>query len=237
MFNEFMTVIGQLSLVTIIALAGVTLFRLKVDIKWLLIALSLYFVNDFMLTRAFGEFPWLLNTQWNWEGKFYALVTTLLIATLPQFGFRCIGLTWYQGKNPLPAYALTLFLAIFFVVLAFFNGNEKSSIETIAFQWSMPGLEEEAFYRGTLLLAMNEAFKRKVHILGAPIGYGGVLATLLFGFGHALSYDNNSFEFETLTFLVTGIPAFLLLWIRERTGSLLLPILIHNIANGAGTIF
>jgi membrane protease YdiL (CAAX protease family) len=29
----------------------------------------------------------------------------------------------------------------------------------------------------------------------------------------------------------TALPAFILVWMRERTGSLVLPILLHNFAN------
>lgn len=37
-------------------------------------------------------------------------------------------------------------------------------------------------------------------------------------------------------FLLTGVPSFLLLWMRERTGSIVMPILAHNIANGVSTL-
>ncbi len=40
-----------------------------------------------------------------------------------------------------------------------------------------------------------------------------------------------------MTFAMTGVPALLLLWLRERTGSLLMPVIGHNIANGASTLF
>jgi hypothetical protein len=36
---------------------------------------------------------------------------------------------------------------------------------------------------------------------------------------------------------MTGVPAFLLLWLRERTGSLVMPVIGHNLANGLSTIF
>ncbi len=61
------------------------------------------------------------------------------------------------------------------------NSSETADFETIAFQWTMPSIDEELFYRGVLLLMMNEAFTRRVTILGAPIGYGGLLTSLLFG--------------------------------------------------------
>lgn len=237
MYNELIGVAGQLGIVAAMGLAGALLFRSECSVKWLLVALGLYLLNDILLTRGLGIFPQILpDAQWNWQGKLLALIATLAVASLPQFGWKRVGLTWHQGDRPWPAYALTILLALFFLALAIADGDDRGDLETIAFQWTMPGLEEEPFYRGTLLLAMNEAFRRKVNILGAAIGYGGVLTAFLFGFGHALSFGTGGFEFETMTFLVTAIPSLLLLWIRERTGSLVLPIIGHNIANGAGTL-
>jgi hypothetical protein len=237
MHEDMMTIAYQLGLVTLLAFIGSFMLRQKMSIKWLVIALSLYFINDVMLTRGFGEFPRLMMTNWNWEGKLYALVVTLYIASRPEFGWKHVGITWSQGKEPFPAYSLLFILACFFFGLAYFDNTSQGDIETVLFQWTMPGLEEEAFYRGTLLVAMNEAFKNKINILGANIGYGGFLTCCLFGFGHAASYASEGLTFDVFTFMVTAIPSFLLLWMRERTGSIVLPIVGHNIANGAVTLY
>ena len=37
--------------------------------------------------------------------------------------------------------------------------------------------------------------------------------------------------------LIFSLPALLLVWFRQRTRSLLLPVLAHNVANGAFTLF
>jgi len=34
-----------------------------------------------------------------------------------------------------------------------------------------------------------------------------------------------------MTMMLTALPAFLLIWFRERTGSVLLPVVLHNFAN------
>lgn len=237
MYASIMSLIGQLAPIAVLGLIGGLLFRRDFNIRWLLMALALYAINDFLLTRGFGTLPRLLPPmEWNWQGKILALTVTLIIASLPQFGLKRIGLTWHQGEKPWPAYVLTAVLAALFFVLAVTDGSGPGNIETIAFQWTMPGFEEEVFYRGTLLLALNEAFRRKINILGAPIGYGGVLATILFGLGHAAGFGGEGFVFEGGAFLETGVPAFILLWLRERTGSLVLPVLGHNIANGASEL-
>jgi len=77
----------------------------------------------------------------------------------------------------------------------------------------------------------------RMKILGASFGYGGLLVTLIFGLEHALLFSNGSITFDNNTFLITAGPALIILWMREKTGSLLLPTLAHNVANGVFTLF
>ncbi len=128
-------------------------------------------------------------------------------------------------------------MSALFFYMAISGADGRDDWETVAFQWTMPGLDEEVFYRGVLLVAMNEAFAKRISILGAPIGFGGLLTSALFGLAHGLSFGPGGFEFELGFFLMTGGPSILLLWMREKTGSILLPVIAHNIANGAFTMF
>jgi len=61
--------------------------------------------------------------------------------------------------------------------------------------------------------------------------------TLLFGMVHALMFKDGAISFDAITFLITGGPSLILLWMREKTGSLLLPALAHNVSNGVFTLF
>jgi len=95
----------------------------------------------------------------------------------------------------------------------------------------MPGLDEEIFYRGVLLLMLNEAFGRPVRVLGAPMGWGAALTALAFGLTHALGYQDGGFTFDWAPMATTGLAGLLLVWLREKTGSVLLPVLLHNYGN------
>jgi hypothetical protein len=47
-----------------------------------------------------------------------------------------------------------------------------------------------------------------------------------------LSYSAEAgFAFDPMIMALTAIPSFLAVWLRERTGSLLLPVLAHNFGN------
>jgi len=238
MSAELFLILGQIGVIAVLGALGALILRQKISMTWFVIALLLYIVNDVLLTRALFTIPNVFpNADWNWLGKLLALAGTLAVAALPSFGFSRSGLTLRHQPNSQSAIMVFAILTIVIFYFAITTGDGPDNIETIAFQWTMPGLEEEIFYRGVLLLAMNEAFRAKAPILGAPIGYGGLLTCILFGLGHAMDFSNGSYSFDTITFIVTGGPSLILLWIREKTGSLLLPIIAHNVANGAFTLF
>jgi len=202
--------------------------------RWLLVAALLVAVNDVLLTRFYGLMPRLIEgTSWNWQGKLLAFAATLAIAALPAFGWRRVGLTFAQAPGSLRG-ALPVPLLVycgFFVAMALTFPGDKASAEDIAYQLTMPGLEEEPFYRGILLLALDRAFTARVRFLGVDWGWGALLSCLLFGFAHGFGFSDGHFSFEPLAVALTGIPALFGVWLRYRTGSLLLPVLMHNFGN------
>lgn len=104
-------------------------------------------------------------------------------------------------------------------------------MDSLAFQLTMPGLDEELFYRGVLPVMLNEAFGKPVRVLGATMGWGAVISSLAFGLAHALGYADGAFTFDSLLMATTGVSALLLVWLKDKTGSLLLPIVMHNFGN------
>jgi uncharacterized protein len=193
----------------------------------------LVLLNDAALTRIYGLLPNAFpDAQWNWEGKLLALAITLIVASLPAFGWRRAGLTLAQAPGSLrAAIPVALVYCLFFVAIAFAFPGDHASHETIAFQLTMPGFEEEPFYRGILLLALNEAFRGRVRLLGVDWGWGAVLSCYLFGMAHAFDYSHGHFSLDPMTMALTALPSFIAVWLRERTGSLVLPIVLHNFGN------
>lgn len=238
MSNELILALGHCGVITALGVIGALLFRKDFRLGWFVGALILYVFYDFLLTRGFHAIPnFPEGASWNWLGKTVSLAGMLVIAALPGFGYRKVGLTLRQNPGSLFAYVLFAGLSALFFYFAITGADGRDDLETIVFQWTMPGLDEELFFRGVLLIAMNEAFRKTFSALGAPITYGGLLTSVLFGLVHGMNYGDSGFTFDAMTFLLTGGPSLLLLWIREKTGSLLLPVLAHNIANGASTLF
>lgn len=207
--------------------------------RWLFLAAALVALNDVLLTRAYGTIPNLVpGSDWNWQGKVLALVATLIVAALPSFGWRRVGLTLDQARGSLTA-ALPVVLAYcaFFAAVALALPNDTVTAEDIAFQLTMPGLEEEAFYRGVLLFALDRAFTGRVRFLGVEWGWGAALSCLLFGMAHAFGYADGAFSLDAPTMAMTALPSVVGVWLRYRTGSILLPVVIHDFGNLAVMTF
>ncbi len=201
--------------------------------RWLLLAIALFWMNDFLLTRGFYLAPKLFpHAEWGWQGKAMALAGTLAVAAHPAFGWQRVGLTLRQQAGSLRASVPAILIyALYVIGLALIFPNEPVSGETFAFQLTMPGIEESAFFLGILLFALNRAFVGRITLLGVEWGWGVVLASLLFGLVHGLSYDQGAFHFDALNMLQASLPSFLVYWIRQKTGSLLIPALLHNFGN------
>lgn len=231
--DGFLAGFGGIGLTAAAALAIAAVLRGRIGWGWLAAALALMVAYELALTGLYGavRLPG-LRGDWNWSGKVMAVGLSLAIATAPAIGWRRVGLTLRQDRRGLPgALVLSAMLVAVFVALALASPGEGADADTLAFQLTMPGLDEELFYRGVLLLMLNEAFGRPLRVLGAPMGWGALLSCLAFGLVHALGYEAGGFSLDPMTLALTGGPAVLLVWLREKTGSLLLPVVLHNFAN------
>lgn len=186
-----------------------------------------------MLTRGYGTIPTLFpESDWNWEGKLLALAATIAIASLPVFGWKNAGLTLRQTAASARAVTLPVLLYCgIFLALALIFPNGENTAEGVAFQLTMPGFDEEPFYRGILLLSLDRAFAGRVRIFGADLGWGAALSCAVFGLAHSFGYSSGSFSFDPMTFALTALPSFIAAWLRIRSGSLLLPVFLHNFGN------
>jgi len=229
---------GVLTLLLVVGTAIGLTDRRRFSWRWLVVAALLVAVNDAFLTGFYGRLPDVIGGSWNWQGKLLALAATLAIAASPAFGWRRAGLTLAHApgslKAALPVAAL---YCAFFVVIAMAFPGGSSTGEDIAFQLTMPGLEEEPFYRGVLLFALCQAFTGTKRFLGVDWSWGAVLSCALFGLAHAFGFSNGAFSFDPMTMALTALPSFIAVWLRLRTGSLLLPILLHNFGNSFSLMF
>ena len=236
--NGLIALCATLALLLLVGAALGLLDRERFVLRWLLVAALLVAINDALLTRVYGMAPDLLaGSDLNWQGKVLALAATLAIAAHPRFTWCRVGLTLAQAPgSPRAAFPVVLLYCAFFIVIAVVFPGGTASAEDVAFQLTMPGLEEETFYRGILLFALGEAYTGRTRFLDVDWHWGAVLSCLLFGMTHAFGFSESRFSFDTLTMALTALPAFIAVWLRLRTGSLLLPIVVHNFGNAITTL-
>lgn len=85
-------------------------------------------------------------------------------------------------------------------------------------------LPEEAFYRGFLQTALDDAWKARRRVLGAMVGPGLVVSAALFAVGHLLTELNPNR-------LAVFFPALVFGWLRSRTGGVGAGLAFHAMCN------
>ncbi len=182
------------------------------------------------------QFP---DVTWNWAGKVFSigamlLVSILLIATR-RLTAGDFGLTLRQA--PGTGRALLTVILPYLIVLAalaltLFGNDKPPAHETLAYQATMPGLAEELSYRGVQLALFNRMFAGRLRLLGAEMGYGAIAVSVVFGLLHGIGFDKSlHLQVSMFTIAMTGFIGFILAWLRARTGSLALPVIVHNLTN------
>jgi membrane protease YdiL (CAAX protease family) len=170
-----------------------------------------------------------IGDHWNWSGQGLALAGGMWIAHRlarhAGLSWRAMGFTWRQQPGSSRAALLVGGAALSLHLLAMSGSPFRLTavpLETWLYQATLPGLVEEALFRGVLLALLDRAFAARRVVLGVPIGWGGVVVTLVFVALHGTGAGA----------LLGVLPAALLyLWLRIRTGSLVLPVVVHNLWN------
>jgi membrane protease YdiL (CAAX protease family) len=179
--------------------------------------------------------PGLPRLHWNWDGKLLSLAFVVaFIALTPKLSFAQSGFTLRQNGGALSAILCGVLICAILWTDAFVEGGhfKTPATEALLYQAIIPGIHEEPTYRGVALVLFDRAFRdRRWNLLGAPIGWGAVLTSVFFGIGHGPGFEHGQMQIAWTPILLTGAVGFLLAWMRARTGSLLLPVVFHNIVN------
>lgn len=245
MSEFFLSVSVHVGIIFIIVLILAKMKKVTINSKWGVVSIVLFF-GYFVALFTGGEiipidkiFP---DLSWNWGGKIagvllWILVLFLLIRFNSNFKAADAGFTLKQKSGSFkPAFIATmLFVMLQLMLTAILGDGPDYDIEELLFQATMPGLDEEPMFRGIILYTLSLAIISKhYHVLGAKINVAGLLLVVLFGLVHGIMYSSGEWHFSFITILITGAYGFILLWLRERTGSLIFPIVAHNLVNFSG---
>ena len=228
----------------VVLIALVAMKRVELHLGWLVGAIVAYTIYTLVVMKAPSiDAIASLNEgrSFNWGGKIAGVVASLvmLVVAVKAGGAKLAdaGLTLKQREGSLvPAIIATGAMVALMVVLQLFaNDGAKDSAEALAFQATLPGLDEELFFRGLLLFLVMAAvvpLRRKPD--PARFGWAAILVTLLFTVGHSFFVSEGAVSFDPVIFAYVAILGGLLMYIRVRTGSILIPIIAHNLTNVVG---
>lgn len=97
-------------------------------------------------------------------------------------------------------------------------------LELLLVQFAGIALPEEVFYRGYAQGRLATVFRRRWRFLGADLGWHIPVASALFAVSHLVAIPA---PFRLAVFF----PGLLFGWLRERTGSVLAPAILHALSN------
>jgi CAAX protease family protein len=173
--------------------------------------------------------------DYNWGGK----VLSLALGLACVYVLRVVtpseaGLTWKQRPGSIrPAsIAVGVVLLIELPLFWLLFSPAVPSLEDHLFQLSLPGLSEELMFRGVLLALIDRVAPPRLRVMGADLGWGTVATSVLFGAVHAVSLSSDwSLTVNWMAGFLPLLGGFVFVWLRARTGSLVWPIVLHNVAN------
>ncbi len=246
--TEFLiALLANITIVGVVAAALVQYRQIDIRLGWLALLLILFLAYFLALILGASLLPlrsWFPDLQWNWGGKLAAVLLWLAILRgLERWktGFRAAdaGFTLRQAPGSLkPVLVVTGLFLLLQVMLNLLMGDDaRPDRETLLFQLLMPGLDEEPMFRGVLLYMAGLALAgKRFPVFGASMNWAGLLLVLLFGLVHGIAFQQGAWHISPLIVLITGFYGLVLLWLRERSGSLVMPILAHNLVNFVGQL-
>jgi hypothetical protein len=119
-------------------------------------------------------------------------------------------------------------------IIWYIFGKSDFDLESLAFQLTLPGIDEEIMYRGVLLGLLMSGLKGQIKIIGNP---SLLISSILFGIIHALKLDEGfTPKFNLIYFLQTGLAGYAWGWVTIKSRSIVLAIISHNFSNFFGTL-
>ena len=173
--------------------------------------------------------------HWNWIGKLASIATSLVAIRILHLTRTEIGLVLPRGRTgwlaSITGLAGGLILVISFVLV--FGPNPIPDAETLAFQASMPGLDEELAFRGVgmALLARGYPTTRfALPVWALPV----VMTSIPFTMVHVVNIEHGHMGLQIGAALYVLPMGLLLALIRVGSSSLVGCVLAHNATNVMG---
>ena len=216
-------------------MCGVAVIRKgQIDLKWFWLSLSILAL--ILYASTVGRWlarPLTAGLRWNWSGFILGLIFIgIILAFMPAQLRSQMGLQLRQAKGSQKVWIGIGVYALIFIAIALYAPPSKTQHywESLAFQLTMPSLNEEIFYRGLFPVILDRCFGVSRNIFGAQMGWGSIISSTVFGLAHGFSLKDG-FSIDWLAVAIPGFIGLIGCWVVSRTKSLLGPILMHSHGN------
>lgn len=189
-----------------------------------------YYICNLALTAQFHiDCLNIIGGSWNWDGKIYGIIWGIVAYFIfrDQFSENKF-FTFKQNRDGLKPAIWAAVLVIGIPTLLGALNTKEFNLETLLFQITMPGFDEEIMFRGVLLGLMCSCLRNDGPTWRNP---ANLITSVLFGLVHALTVNDVSISFSLSSFIWTGMIGYGLGYMTLKTRSILLAIVAHNLCN------
>ncbi len=197
----------------------------------------IYFLGLQILLKSPFHFSSLnfIEGSWNWSGKIFAIVGSLFFYLFFKKNFYPHHfLTIRQEKKSLKKiFTVISVIAFIAIIEGFLFYNKSWDWETILFQSTLPGIDEEIAFRGIMLGILSSILVDEIRILNINIYNPSIwIIGILFGLIHALKLNLDwKLTFDIVYFIKTFLLGTIWGWMAIKSRSILLPLISHNLSN------
>lgn len=237
MTNALLMLLAAIGLPTLVALLMSGQFRSSR--AWLLCLAAIGAVSVNVVAMSIGASLGSLmpGFEYNWIGKAIGILLTLVMYFLLPRSLRAEAGIFAMPKTAdwRSTVAVSVGLLLIFWMIAYvFRDGKPLTGETILFQATMPGLDEEMMYRGVLLALLVGALGKPLSVAGIRIGWGALPVVAFFGLAHGLT---QALSTDTVASIVAAtVMGAGFVWLKERASSIWVAVIVHNLANIGSSI-
>ena len=170
------------------------------------------------------------GTEKNWTGKLLAILFSMAFYFMARKHFKehdyVLSPALKTSLKKITIVGLVTVSVMSALTIAF-SQSKDLNLETLFYQMTMPGLDEE-LWRGILLGLLVPTTKPLKFKLGHPAIW---VTTLIFALGHSVFLQDWAPKFALDAFIITGILGYILGWMTYTSKSILPAIVFHNLIN------
>lgn len=193
---------------------------------------ALFFLIHALLVCISGYFTLVPGINSNWQASILSIIAALICMACSGYGFKQYGLGFQFKKNWWVFFVFALVYCLLTHLLAF-KGHWPGhySGETVVFRATLPGLDDEIWFRAIYLLLFNELLGRPVKIGKLQFGLAVLITAILFGVVQGVSVHQLHISIHWQSMKAPLISGLIWALVTEAAGNIWPAVFLHNFSN------